>query len=84
MAHHKSTKKRIVLSKKQNARNNSYKSAYKTAVKRVLDSDDKEVVETELRKATSMIDKLVCKKILNSNKAGHSKSQLKKHLNALA
>jgi len=83
MAHHKSAKKRIVLSKIQNLRNNAYKAAYKTAVKRVTQADSKEVAEAELKKATSLIDKLVGKKVLHLNKAAHKKSQLAQFVNTV-
>jgi len=81
MAHHKSTKKRIITSKKQNLRNRSYKSAYKTAVKRVLQSDSKETALNEYRKAESVIDKLTSKGIIHHNRAARKKSQLARYIN---
>ena len=81
MAHHKSTKKRIVLSEKQNLRNRSHKSAYKTAVKRVLQSDSKDSAFEEYRKAVSVIDKLTSKGIIHRNRAARKKSQLAQYIN---
>lgn len=83
MAQHKSTKKRIVLSKKQNLRNNKYRSAYKTAVKRVLESDSKDTAQGEFNKAESMIDKLTCKGIIPQNRGARKKSQLAGYVNSL-
>ncbi|MFC1553506.1 30S ribosomal protein S20 [candidate division KSB1 bacterium] len=83
MAQHKSTKKRIVLSKKQNARNRVYKSRLKSVVKNALDSDSAETSQDNLKEAVSILDKLVSKKILHKNTASRKKSQLAKQLNRL-
>jgi len=83
MAQHKSTKKRIVLSKKQNLRNNKYRSAYKTAIKRVLQSESKDTAQGEFKKAESVIDKISGKGIIPQNRAARKKSQLAGHVNSL-
>lgn len=83
MANHKSTKKRIILSKKQNLRNNKYRSAYKTAIKRVLKSDSKDTALSEFKTAVSLIDKLAGKGIIHQNRAARNKSQLAGFVNGL-
>ena len=84
MAHHKSTKKRIQTSWKQNRRNVSYKSEMKTAIKKVLSIKDKEAIQPELNKTYALLDKLAAKKIIHKNKAANNKSKLARHVNSLA
>lgn len=84
MAHHKSAKKRIVLSKKQNIYNKSYKSLMKTTIKKVRSITDKEQVQKELQKAYSILDKLVTKGVIHKNKAANKKSKLAKYANSLS
>lgn len=83
MAQHKSAIKRIALSKKQNLRNNKYRSLYKTAVKRVMSSSSRDTALDEYKKTESIIDKLTAKGILHRNRAAHKKSQLARHVNNL-
>ena len=83
MAHHKSAKKRIVLSKKQNERNRSYKSELRTALKRVLQSSSQDVAAKEFKKAESIIDKLSSRNIIHRNKAARKKSQLAAYVSSL-
>lgn len=84
MAHHKSTKKRIILSEKQNLYNSKYKTAMRTTIKKVRSITDKEVMPAELKKAYSLLDKLVTKGIIHKNKASNHKSKLTKYANSLS
>ncbi|NOZ61439.1 MAG: 30S ribosomal protein S20 [Calditrichaeota bacterium] len=84
MAHHKSAKKRIVLSKKQNRYNVSYKSMMKSTLKKVRATTDKEAIGKELQSAYSILDKLVSKGIIHKNKAANKKSKLAKYANSLS
>ncbi len=84
MAHHKSAKKRIVLSRKQNRYNVSYKSMMKTTLKKVRSITDKNEIQTELQKAYSILDKLVTKGVIHKNKAANQKSKLAKYANSLS
>ncbi|OQX88843.1 30S ribosomal protein S20 [candidate division KSB1 bacterium 4484_87] len=84
MAHHKSAKKRIVLSKKQNVYNKSYKTMMKTTLKKVREITDKETIQKELHSAYSILDKLVSKGIIHKNKAANQKSKLAKYANKLS
>jgi len=84
MAQHKSVKKRIVKSKKENLRNRSYISMMKTAIKSVKNVSNKEEGENKLRKTVSILDKLVSKGIIHKNKAANEKSKLTKLVNSLS
>ena len=84
MAHHKSAKKRIVLSKIQNLRNQAFRSTYKTAIKRVLDSDSKETAAKAFKNAESIIDKATNRNIVHKNRAARKKSQLAKFVSNIA
>ncbi len=83
MPHHKSTKKRVRLSLKQNERNKSYKSKMKTAIKKVKATTDKDAIQDELKKTYSLLDKLASKKIIHKNKAANQKSKLAQYANSL-
>jgi len=84
MAHHKSAKKRIIKSKKENLRNRSYISIVKTAIKSVKNAPNKEEAENKLRKTVSILDKLVSKGVIHKNKAANKKSKLTKLVNSLS
>lgn len=84
MAQHKSVKKRIVKSKKENLRNRRYISMMKTAIKSAKNVSNKEEGENKLRKTVSILDKLVSKGIIHKNKAANEKSKLTKLVNSLS
>ena len=83
MAQHKSTEKLIRTSCKKNRRNVSYKSEMKTAIKKVLNIEDKEVIQKELKDTYALLDKLAAKRIIHKNKAANQKSRLARHANSL-
>lgn len=83
MAQHKSTKKRIVLSAKQNERNRAKKSALKSSIKKVFATTDKESAVAEFKKTSSLLDKMTVKKILPKNRAARKKSQLASFVNSI-
>ena len=79
MANIKSAKKRVLIAEANRQRNTAFKSAIKTAVKKVLTlahSDDKNAVETALSKVYQLCDKAVSKGILHKNTAARKKSRL--------
>ncbi len=84
MAHHKSTIKRIQISKKQNERNRNYKSRMKTALKAVLQAETKDDATAALKSAYSVVAKLVSKGIIRKNTAANKKSRLTRHVNAMS
>ncbi len=83
MAHHKSAKKRIQLSAVQNTRNRINRSRLNTALKNVLETQDKENIENDYRKAVSLIDKLTAKGLIHLNNAARKKSRLAHHVKAV-
>ena len=76
MAIHKSAIKRNRQSEKARVQNRSYKSQLKTAVKKLRGLEKREAAEFEYRKITSLLDKLVSRKIVHKNNAANKKSKL--------
>ncbi len=84
MPHHKSTKKRVVLSKKQNSYNKHYKTMLKTAIKNIHSSETKEDASVKVIIAQKIIDALVVKGIIKKNNASNKKSRIMKFVNKMA
>ncbi|MBD3390476.1 MAG: 30S ribosomal protein S20 [Chitinivibrionales bacterium] len=78
MPSHKSCRKRIATSKKQNVRNRTAKSRMNTAIKRVLSAKDSTSAQTELKNAYSVIDKTAQAGIIHRNMAANRKASLAK------
>ena len=71
--------KRVRQSNKSNSRNRSYKSAVKTAMKKVLSSSNKtKEIDIIVKEAISLIDKSANKKIIHKNKAARYKAKVMK------
>lgn len=83
MPHHKSAIKRLQLNEKKNKYNNHYRTTLKTMIKKILSITDKEEANAILKKAYSLLDKLVNKKIIHKNNAGNKKARLAKFANSL-
>jgi len=83
MAYPLSTKKRIRQSKKRNLRNRQYKSQMKTAIRRVVEAENKEEATKLYTEAVSVIDKVAQKGVIHKNAAANKKSRLAKRVNAL-
>ena len=75
--------KRVKQSIKANARNKNYKSAMKTAVKKVLNEKNKEKMIEATNEAFSIIDKTASKGVIHKNKAANQKSKISKHIKNL-
>ena len=73
--------KRVKQSIKANARNKNYKSAMKTAVKKILSEGNKEKASEMANKAFSTIDKAASKGAIHKNKAANQKSKISKYIN---
>lgn len=84
MAHHKSAKKRIKTSRKENAYNKHYKTMVKTAVKKVRQATTLEEGKTSLLVAQSILDKLITKGVMKKNTVANQKSKLMKFVNGLS
>ena len=72
--------KRVRQSVKANARNKNYKSAMKTAVKKVFNEENKDKASEMANKAFSVIDKVASKGAVHRNKAANQKSKISKYL----
>jgi len=87
MANIKSAKKRVLVAEANRLRNVAFKSAVKTAVKKVLElasGEDKEALATALSKVYQLCDKAVVKGILHKNTAARKKSRLTLAIKKLA
>ena len=87
MANIKSSKKRILVAQKNEAKNVAFKSSIKTALKKALalgTGEDKEALATAVSKVYQLCDKAVVKGILHKNTAARKKSRLQIALNKLA
>ena len=86
MANNKSAKKRIQIAERNRLINKSYKSTVRTLTKKTLENckkytknpneDNKNLVNTSLNKAFSLIDKAVKKNVLHKNNGANRKSKI--------
>ena len=86
MANNKSAKKRIQIAERNRLSNKSYKSTVRTLTKKTLENcekykrepndENKELVNTSLNKAFSLIDKAVKKNVLHKNNGANKKSKI--------
>lgn len=86
VANIKSAKKRILVNSKKALRNKMIKSQTKTAIKKVIvavTDNNKEIAQTELKKAISTIDKACKKGIYHRNTASRKISRLTKMVNKI-
>ena len=86
MANNKSAKKRIQIAERNRLINKSYKSTVKTLTKKTLENcekykkdpnpDNKNLVQSSLNSAFSLIDKAVKKNVLHKNNGANKKSKI--------
>ena len=86
MANTKSAKKRIEIAERNRLINKSYKSTVRTLTKKTLENcekykkepndENKNLVNTSLNKAFSLIDKAVKKNVLHKNNGANRKSKI--------
>ena len=86
MANNKSAKKRIQIAERNRSINKSYKSTVRTLTKKTLENcakykkdpneENKDLVQTSLNKAFSLIDKAVKKNVLHKNNGANKKSKI--------
>jgi small subunit ribosomal protein S20 len=72
----KSAKKRVLVTERNRQRNMAYKSAVRTAIKKVLLGATAEERTESLKQAYSIIDRAVLKGILHKNTAARCKSRI--------
>jgi small subunit ribosomal protein S20 len=83
MANHKSAKKRIRANDSKRLANRYFSKTMRNALKDIRLTSEKTVAEEKLPKVTSLIDKLVKKRIIHRNKAANLKSGLAIKINKL-
>ena len=79
MAKIKSTKKRVLIAKRNTERNTAFKTSIKTAVKKVLacaKSEDRAELNALLSKVYQLCDKAAGKGILHKNTAARKKIKI--------
>ncbi|MDD5433921.1 MAG: 30S ribosomal protein S20 [Nitrospira sp.] len=84
MATHKSAIKRAKQSEKRNLRNRAAMSTMKTLIKKVqtsIEEKDAQSASSNLKEATSYIDRIADKKIIHKNKASRIVSRLTARVN---
>ncbi len=79
----KSSKKRMELGRKWQARNRVVRARLRTAIKRVRQAEDAETAETRLRQAVTLLDRAARTRLHHPNKVARAKAQLQKHVNNL-
>ena len=84
MAHHKSCIKRIRTSGEANARNRAYRSRMRTEIRKLRELNQLEAAQAQLRLVSSLLDRLVCKRVIKANAAANRKSSLSRYVNGLA
>jgi small subunit ribosomal protein S20 len=86
VANLKQSKKRIKQSARNNRRNVSLRSMFRTYVKKVvlaIKTGDKSAAEAAYKAAVPVIDKMITKGIIHKNKAARHKSRLATQINAM-
>ena len=88
VANNKSAKKRIQIAERNRLINKSYKSTVRTLTKKTLEycekykkdpnEENKNILQTSLNNAFSLIDKAVKKNVLHKNNGANRKSKINK------
>lgn len=87
MANSAQARKRARQALKQRAHNASLRTAFRTAVKKVIkaiEAGDKAVANTVFHASVKVIDRLADKGVYHKNKAARHKSRLSAHIKAMA
>ncbi|MBK7875043.1 MAG: 30S ribosomal protein S20 [Planctomycetes bacterium] len=80
MAHLKQSKKRIRTNEKARVRNLRQRSAMKTAIKKVVTAETKDVAAAAFPTAMSRVDKAAKKNVIHRNAAARLKSRMAKRI----
>ncbi|MBP6562288.1 MAG: 30S ribosomal protein S20 [Neisseriaceae bacterium] len=87
MANSAQARKRARQALKQRAHNASLRTAFRTAVKKVIkaiEGGDKAVAQVTLRESTRVMDRIADKGVFHKNKAARHKSRLSVKIKAMA
>ena len=76
MAHHKQSAKRILTNEKARLRNQTQRTAMKSAVKRVINATDAAAAKAGLAAAMKKVDKAAKNRVIHKNAAARIKSRL--------
>ncbi len=79
----KSSKKRMVLSRKREARNRAVRSQIRTAVNKVRQAADPGEAQARLGEVISLLDRAGRTRLLHPRRVARLKSQLQRRVNAL-
>jgi small subunit ribosomal protein S20 len=79
----KSSKRRMVLSRKREARNRAVRSRIRTAIKKVRQTSDVHEAKATLLEALSILDRASRTRLLHPSRVARLKSQLQRKVNAL-
>ena len=87
MANSAQARKRARQSLKNRAHNASLRTAFRTAVKKVLkavEAGDKAIAQETFRQSTKVLDRIADKGVFRKNKAARHKSRLSAKIKAMA
>ena len=87
MANSAQARKRARPSLKNRAHNASLRTAFRTAVKKVLkavEAGDKAIAQETFRQSTKVLDRIADKGVFHKNKAARHKSRLSAKIKAMA
>lgn len=84
MANHKSALKRIRSNEAKRVLNRYQAKSTRTAIKKLRATTDQSEAQEQLKKVSSMLDRLAKKNIIHKNKAANNKSSLAKFVSSLA
>ena len=86
MANTAQSRKRARQAEKHRQRNASYRSMFRTFIKKVIaavEAGDKEQAQTACKSAAALIDKTANKGLIHKNKAARQKSRLNARIRAM-
>ena len=84
MPQHKQAAKRVRQNERRRMRNRYHRSRMRTMIKTLQETTDAEQAALKLNDVKSYLDKLTAKGIVHKNTAANYKSQLERHVRALA
>ena len=84
MANHKSALKRIRQNATRRENNRYFSKTMRNSLRAFLSNDNKKEVAELAPSMSSMIDKVAKRNIIHKNKAANLKSEVNKHVNAIA
>ncbi len=80
----KSAKKRMRLSRVQNARNRAKRARLRTAIKKVRQAENAETAQGAFKEVTVLLDRAATKRLLHPNAVARLKGQLARKVREVA